>query len=76
MMSTGGIISPDFPSRACQGAWIIMFAETTCVADARDVRSSGVVSRDTHGRSAAFDLSRSTFQNSMRVLQTCALFHM
>ena len=31
------VVSPDSLSRGCLGEWIIIFAETTCVADARDV---------------------------------------
>jgi hypothetical protein len=38
-----GVVSPDSPSRGCQGEWIVLFAETTCVADARDVRGGGVM---------------------------------
>ena len=33
-----GGVSPGSPSRGDPGEWIILFAETTCVADARDVR--------------------------------------
>ena len=33
-----GVLSPDSPSRGCEGEWIVLFAETTRVADARDVR--------------------------------------
>jgi len=39
-----GVVSPDSPSRCSKEEWIILLEETTCVADARDVRGSGVVS--------------------------------
>ena len=39
-----GVVPPDLHSQGDLGEWIVLSAGTTCVANARDVRSSGVLS--------------------------------